>query len=204
MPTLTPGQLITVARRAGFSSTKKTAGIPQDVLAVAVALAESGGDTHAHNSTPPDNSYGPWQINMYGDLGPDRRKTFGLKRNEDLFNPDKNAQAAYAISSNGTNFTPWSVYTNGKYITKLPAAKRAAGDPEDVDENIVGGGAAAGGLGDLTDFLQGFGLRAAMLVGGTVLLILGVVAYLARTDAAKALSAIPGGGKAVNVAKAVT
>lgn len=94
--------------------------------AVAVALAESGGNTHAHNGTPPDNSYGLWQINMLGSMGPERRRQFDLEHNSDLFNADKNAKAAYAISHHGKNFGPWSTYTNGAYKKHMKAAEKAA------------------------------------------------------------------------------
>jgi hypothetical protein len=45
------------------------------VVAVAIALAESGGNPAAHNPVPPDDSWGLWQINMRGHLGPVRRGT---------------------------------------------------------------------------------------------------------------------------------
>src|SRR5262245_39639114 len=80
--------------------------------AVAVALAESGGNTRAHNAVPPDNSYGLWQINMIGDLGPDRRHQYHLKSNDELFDPATNARVANSLSNDGSNFGPWSTYTN--------------------------------------------------------------------------------------------
>jgi len=107
MAQLTRDQIAEYARVGGFTGA--------DVeIAVAVALAESGGDTHAHNTKAPDNSYGLMQINMYGSLGPDRRKRFGLKSNDDLFNPATNMKAAKAIKD-GSGWNAWTTFTTGKY-----------------------------------------------------------------------------------------
>ena len=98
----------------------------------AIALAESGGKSGAHNTKYPDNSYGLWQINMLDEpgymLGEERRKQFGLKSNDELFNPVTNAKAAYAILKQ-QGFGAWSVYTNRSYEQFLPAAKKAAAGP---------------------------------------------------------------------------
>jgi Lysozyme like domain len=80
MARLSVHEILDVALRAGFSPDREEA-----VIATAIALAESGGDPHAHNPKPPDNSFGLWQINMIGALGPDRRQKLGLSRNEELF-----------------------------------------------------------------------------------------------------------------------
>ena len=112
----------------------KQAGIPEKEIPtmVAIAMAESGGDSGAHNTTYPDNSYGLWQINMLDEpgymLGAERRKQFGLKSNEELFDPVKNAKAAYAIYKQ-QGFGAWSVYTSGRYKDFLPAAKKAQASP---------------------------------------------------------------------------
>jgi len=99
------------AANAGFSG--------DDIkIAVAVALAESGGNTTAHNIKPPDDSYGLWQINMYRDLGPARRKQFGLKSNDDLFDPATNARVAHGIKT-GSGWNAWTTYTSGAYKQHL-------------------------------------------------------------------------------------
>jgi hypothetical protein len=115
---VTPAQIARTARDAGFRGHNL-------VIAVAVALAESGGRPDAHNSVPPDNSYGLWQINMLGGLGPERRAQFHLHDNNQLLTPSVNARAAWAVSSHGTNWHPWSTYTNGAYRGHLDAAHRA-------------------------------------------------------------------------------
>jgi len=91
-------------------------------IMAAIALAESSGNTAAFNGRGPDQSYGLWQINMIGNLGPARRSQFGIDSDQDLFDPSTNARAAFQvyrerqrITSSGDGFTAWSVYTNGSY-----------------------------------------------------------------------------------------
>ncbi|TDP96589.1 transglycosylase-like protein with SLT domain [Labedaea rhizosphaerae] len=119
MSHLSAEQIANYAYRAGFRGTGLS-------TAVAVALAESGGDPKAHNGVPPDNSYGLWQINMIGALGPDRRHQYHLKSNDELFDPATNARVANSISSDGHDFGPWSTYTNGAYKKYLHKARVAA------------------------------------------------------------------------------
>lgn len=107
----------------------RSAGVTGDnvAIAVAIALAESGGNTTSHNPIPPDDSYGLWQINMLGSLGPDRRRQFGLSSNSQLYDPATNARAMYSISGGGKNWKPWTTYTSGKYRMFMPRATAAAG-----------------------------------------------------------------------------
>lgn len=109
MANLTKDQIRKYASDAGFSGNDLD-------IAVAVALAESGGNPSSHNTNAGtgDNSYGLWQINMLGSLGPDRRAKFKLKSNNDLFDPATNARVAHGIwASNG--WKAWTTYTSGKY-----------------------------------------------------------------------------------------
>jgi hypothetical protein len=78
-------------------------------IAFGIVMKESTGRPYAHNqnSNTGDNSYGLFQINMIGSLGPARREQFGLKDNEDLFNPLTNAAIAYIISDGGKDWGPW-------------------------------------------------------------------------------------------------
>lgn len=185
---MTDAQLAGYAKGAGFTGN----GL---VLAVAVALAETRGHptATAHNPTPPDNSYGPWQINMYGKLGPDRRKRFGLSRNEDLFNPATNAKAAYAISSKGKNFTPWSTYLDGKYLAYMSRARKAAGNPDTSGSTP---GVQPAGLtdifewpGQITDFFEFVTdpitwLRFGMILAGGGLLVIALFKLSGQADKA--------------------
>lgn len=132
MATLSLPQLIARARRGGFQG-------EEAAIAAAVAMAESGGNPLAHNPNAQtgDNSYGLWQVNMLGGMGPERRKEFGLRANEELFDPDVNARAAKQIRDS-QGFGAWSVYKSGKYLDYLPQAKAA------LSETPVTVGAAAG------------------------------------------------------------
>ncbi|KAA9148161.1 transglycosylase SLT domain-containing protein [Amycolatopsis acidicola] len=125
MSKLSAEEIAQHAYKAGFRGDALT-------TAVAVAMAESGGNTKAHNATPPDNSYGLWQVNMLGGLGPARRKEYGIDSNSELFDADENAKAAYKISGHGKSFGPWSTYTNGAYKKHLTEARKAA---KEVAEN---------------------------------------------------------------------
>jgi hypothetical protein len=80
-------------------------------IAWAIAKKESNGRPLAFNGNPRtgDSSYGVYQINMIGDLGPDRRIKFSLDSNSDLFNPVINAQIAYHMSGGGEDFSAWKI-----------------------------------------------------------------------------------------------
>ena len=107
----------------------KMAGFPEDKIPTmtAIAMAESSGDSAAINNNPNtgDLSYGLWQINMLGDMGPERRKLFGIESNEELLDPLKNAKAAYKIYEL-QGYAAWSVYKSGKYRDYMVTAKKAA------------------------------------------------------------------------------
>lgn len=94
-------------------------------MAWAIGMAESGGDPRALNDNPAtkDYSFGLFQINMIGELGPARRRQFNLKSNEDLFDPMTNIRVMLALSNNCTNWRHWGAYLNGsykKYYYKFP------------------------------------------------------------------------------------
>lgn len=86
-------------------------------MAYAIAMAESGGNAKAHNGNAGtgDNSYGLFQINMLGGMGPERRKRYGLSSNDSLFDPLTNAKVAFKMSNGGKSWGPWSTYGNGAY-----------------------------------------------------------------------------------------
>jgi hypothetical protein len=81
-------------------------------IAWAVAKKESNGRPKAHNgdTRTGDNSYGLFQINMLGSLGTDRREKFELKSDLELFDPVKNAQIAYYMTNEGSNWSSWKIY----------------------------------------------------------------------------------------------
>lgn len=117
-----PGNISAVASQSGTKSLTnilKQAGFgPRATdIAYAVAMAESSGNARSHNTNKStgDNSYGLFQINMIGDMGPARRKQYHLKSNDDLFDPLTNAKVAYAMSNKGRDWSPWSTYKTGAY-----------------------------------------------------------------------------------------
>jgi hypothetical protein len=171
---------------------KQAGGNPaQAPVAAAIALAESGGNPQSHNAVPPDNSYGLWQINMLGSMGPSRRSAFGLSSNEQLFDPLTNAKAAVALSGGGSNFKAWSTYTNGAYKSHLNgqgAGTDASGNGIPQESNgfaqffanvYSGGDASLGGI--LTSIFTGANSQ---LSGSSLSSFLGPLAPIAGAFAA--------------------
>lgn len=80
-----------------------------------VVMRESRGRPVAHNknANTGDNSYGLFQINMIGNLGVDRLAKFqdkiGISKVTDLFDPVKNAKAAYYMTAGGKNWGSWGL-----------------------------------------------------------------------------------------------
>jgi hypothetical protein len=79
----------------------------------AIAKKESNGRPFAFNGNTEtgDSSYGIFQINMLGMLGPDRRNKYDLDHNADLFNPVLNAQIAFKMSNGGEDWRAWKGIT---------------------------------------------------------------------------------------------
>jgi hypothetical protein len=113
---MTITEITAVAGQAGFTGDDL-------VTAVAVALAESGGDPNAHGDTgigSGQGSFGLWQI--YADAHPEYGPNFAA-----LYDPQTNANAAYAIySAAGQSFTPWTTFKSGSYESFTAAAGAAA------------------------------------------------------------------------------
>lgn len=195
--TLSDAQLAEFARQGGFSASE----IP---TAVAIAKAESGANPRAHNgnASTGDNSYGLWQINMIGSMGPNRRKAFGITTNEQLFDPATNARAAHQVYKE-QGWDAWSVYKSGSYKSQMGGASEGtAGIGE-----LVAGPVTSGIVNGLTNkavdqFTEKMRLAAAtylVFLVALVLLVLGVV-ILNKENLAKAIAAAPV-GKVAKVAK---
>lgn len=84
-------------------------------IAYAICMAESGGVASKDNAGLNRDGtvdYGLMQVNsihadmVAGDL-------------ESLRNPQVNVKVAYSLSKGGADWTPWSVYNNGKYLAYL-------------------------------------------------------------------------------------
>lgn len=124
MSQLDASAITALARGAGFTGQAVT-------IATAVAMAESSGVTDAVNYVP---SVGLWQINVSPSGNPQYTE-------DQMKDPVQNAAAAFAISSNGTDWTHWDTYTgkqaNGApplvpppYLQFMPPATAAAGKPD--------------------------------------------------------------------------
>lgn len=85
---------------------------PQEVpMMLEIARRESSMNPLAlnPNADTGDLSYGLFQINMIGGMGPERRQALGLKSNEELYDPATNVRAAkYVYDIQGPQ--AWSVY----------------------------------------------------------------------------------------------
>jgi hypothetical protein len=80
-------------------------------VAWAVVKKESNGRPLAFNDNVKtgDHSYGIFQINMIGGLGVARRDKYDLNSNKELFDPVVNAQIAYQMSNEGSDWSSWGV-----------------------------------------------------------------------------------------------
>ena len=96
---LSDKELDRILRQAGFDGNGLR-------MAKAIVFYESTNRPMALNKS--SNCYGLFQINMTGSMGPSRREKYGLKANEDLYNPLINAQIAYQMSNGGSNWSAWS------------------------------------------------------------------------------------------------
>lgn len=109
------------AREAGFSP-------DQAVTMTAIALAESGGNTGAHNSSGED-SRGLWQINL------DSHRNAPWAKGLDMGDPADNARAAFMVSREGADIRPWTVTHADKgsryarHAEEAQAAAAANGEP---------------------------------------------------------------------------
>lgn len=132
----------TLAKNAGLSDARAK-------VAAAVMMAESGGNASQVTNDSDDLSYGLWQINMKGDMGPTRRALYGLSKNEDLLDPATNAKVMSAISHQGANWSAWGAYTNQSY------KKFLSSNVSLVDLPIPGGAIVNGLLGFLPNAVPG-------------------------------------------------
>jgi hypothetical protein len=208
MPKLSADEIASYAAGAGFKGEEiKTA--------VAIALAESGGNTQAHNSKPPDDSYGLWQINMLGSMGPARRKQFGIKSNDELFDPATNARAAYMIYK-GSGWKAWTTYTRETYKRNDIQNLIAMLDPRNVGKAIGDEAQKLNPINGVSEAINAFGTTVFKGVAGVIgigvaitLLVIGVVLLVmssgrAQKAASVAANVIPGGNVVKGAVKKAT
>jgi hypothetical protein len=104
---LTANQIAGYARAAGFAGDDLA-------TAVAVALAESSGDTHAR--APSGCCHGLWQIHA-------RAHNEAIT---DLWDPAYNARVAHRIWTRAGGWGPWEAYTRGLHTRYLPQARTSS------------------------------------------------------------------------------
>lgn len=137
---LAPAAIAALAKAAGW--------VGQDIAtAVAVAMAESGGNPASHTVDGDDDSWGLWQVNMKGAMGPERRRAFGLSSDSQLSDPRTNARVAHAIQQSQGWSTAFGSYSSGAYRKYLGQAQTAAGAPGP----LPAGGASATPAGTTVD-----------------------------------------------------
>jgi hypothetical protein len=104
----------------------------QAVIATAIALAESAGSTAAVGDAQLRSkkwgaSIGLWQVRSLNDPA-SGNQVDRMRDAMSLFDPSFNARAAYAISGQGQNWDPWTVFKTGAYRQYLGRAERAVRD----------------------------------------------------------------------------
>ncbi len=109
-------EIAAICRAAGFTGEGLT-------IAVAVALAESGGRADARGDvdfpTPGEVSLGLFQIHF---------PTWAFLISQvSAINPVKNAAAAFTIWNDGKTWAPWSTFNNGAYLQFMARAETVTG-----------------------------------------------------------------------------
>lgn len=106
-------------------------------VAVAIALAESSGNTTARALTSREDSRGLWQINV---------RAHPEYASANLYDPAINARAAFAVHGK-QGFDAWSVWKpqglNPRYLLYMPTAGAAVASlPLSADTGMIGEGVA--------------------------------------------------------------
>lgn len=190
---LTMAQTYALARQAGFDPAAA-------VIMAAIAAGESGLRVDAIGDTGlVDAKWGPSvglpQIRtLKADTGTGRLRDISRLSGDPL----QQMVAAYEISSHGRDFTPWTVYTSGKYRSYLGQASSAATvTPVIAGANVV----PVGLMSDTGARLQQLAVLGVVVVLGVALVVLGAAR---ATGTGSALAGLLPVGRALKVARAVT
>lgn len=118
MTQLSDAQIALYAYRAGARNTA----LAQDLtLAIAIALAESGGDTavtHKNSDSRGTTDLGTWQINNYWHRD--------LLAKYSWSDPQANAKMMWIIKTQRGGWAQWSTFNNGSFFKFMPRAIKAA------------------------------------------------------------------------------
>lgn len=184
----TPAQVYAALRAAGASDDAAR-------ILTEIAGAESGDNDTALGDVKLENgtwgpSYGAFQIRtVKGDTGK------GTDRDISYLAGGLPAQAAAAlkISSNGTDFTPWTTFNNGSYLGQATNVNAdigapAAGSPTSVSTAGLSIPGVSGVLGDVRSLVieAGFALLGLALIGVAVAHLAGPAVESAGKTAGKA------------------
>jgi len=197
---LSAKEVYAAARQGGFSPVEAVIMTAIAGFRGSVNPGESHGNPKAHNYNPAtgDDSWGLWQINMLGSMGPQRRALFGITSNEQLLDPITNAKAAHSVfKSQGYN--AWSAFKNRNHTANLAKAtaagqatespatwKRiAAGlaNPTGLAKNILGGvtNPVENAISEATNELKRAAFTGLFGLGGIALIVLGIQQSIAPT-----------------------
>lgn len=158
--------------------------------AIAVCLAESGGDTQAKNAK--SSASGLWQImvSAHQDLIGDR----------DIFDPVVNTDVAAKVYNAAGGWSPWEAYNTGAYKKFTGKGAKAYSNLKLMNEVQLGKAYAdilalpareVQGISKtftpegIIDFVRQGGKVVGLFVAGAILLILGVWFILSRTNVGK-------------------
>lgn len=201
MATLSASQIAGVIKYYSAGGPQPIAPITDNnaAIAIAVALAESGGNTDAVGGPNSNGTYdyGLWQINSIHN--PTEREKHSAAANW---------LTAWRIAGMGMSWTPWSTYKNGKYKQHLAAARTAwaSAKPETIGGNASGEVTNAptntqfeGPLAFLNPLMvPGVWTRVAMIIVGGLLILIVAASLLKNTSL---MNVVPV-GRAINAAKA--
>lgn len=167
MGKLTASQIYADARAAGFNPAQAT-------IMTAIALAESAGSDTATGDVSLENntwgpSYGLWQVRtLKAQTGTGAVRDINWLAGSDV----NQATAAFSISHQGNDFSPWTTYTRGTYLQFMGQARAAAaGDTGGSTPATLTGTGATSSVGGFRDLA----VQAVFVILGLALVGTGLV-----------------------------
>ena len=176
MTRIPDGEIATYVRMAGFPA-------KDQAKAVAIALAESGGDPAAKNTGNSNGStdYGLFQINSIHS---------SLLRSGSWSNPLDNARMARQVYADaGNSFTPWVAYTSGSFLAYVGRGRAAVGSPllPGGSNDLKQWGTAKDGIGTFVSMFTSTHLwiRVGMFIAGTLLIAWALMSLTSLDDSVR-------------------